>query len=130
MVASTWAVANQKGGVGKTTVTPFIAEALAALGRKILVVDLDPQASATKVLGADVTTAPSRADLLLGEGGHSGLEVPSRPAGVSTSRRLRPLSPGATLTYRLVPSSCCERRWRTPTATTSSSSTARRRSAC
>jgi chromosome partitioning protein len=74
-VTATWAVVNQKGGVGKTTVTLFVAEALAGLGRKVLVVDLDPQTSVTKVLGADATTLPTVADLLLGEAGHSVLEV-------------------------------------------------------
>jgi chromosome partitioning protein len=45
------AVVNQKGGVGKTTVTLNLAGALAASGRSILVVDLDPQANATSGLG-------------------------------------------------------------------------------
>lgn len=45
------AVVNQKGGVGKTTVTLGLAAAAAAAGRRVLVIDLDPQANATTGLG-------------------------------------------------------------------------------
>jgi len=44
---------NQKGGVGKTTVTLGLASAAAEAGHRVLVVDLDPQASSTWVLGID-----------------------------------------------------------------------------
>jgi len=50
------AVLNQKGGVGKTTVTLGLSSAAIALGRSVMVVDLDPQASATWALGVDGPT--------------------------------------------------------------------------
>ena len=46
------AMVNQKGGVGKTTVTLGLASAAMAAGHRVLVVDLDPQASSSWVLGA------------------------------------------------------------------------------
>lgn len=52
-VMSSVAVLNQKGGVGKTTVTLGLASAAGAAGRRILVIDMDPQGSASWVLGVD-----------------------------------------------------------------------------
>ena len=57
------AVLNQKGGVGKTTVTLGLASAAARAGHRVLVVDLDPQGSSTWVLGHDPSLQqPSAAD--------------------------------------------------------------------
>ena len=61
----TYVFANQKGGVGKTTVTLGVTAELAARGADVLLIDLDAQASATKVLGVDVDGRRSMADVML-----------------------------------------------------------------
>ena len=77
-VEHTVAILNQKGGVGKTTVTLGLAAAAADAGRRVLVVDLDPQASSSWVLGVEPDDSViTVADVL-------------QPRGVKANRAIRP----------------------------------------
>ncbi len=90
----TIAVANQKGGVGKTTTSVNLAAALAALGQRILLVDLDPQGNATSALlaspasindvGAEVTERRSLYHAIVGDTPATELILATRFKNLST----------------------------------------------
>ena len=83
-----FSVANQKGGVGKTTTTVNIGVALALAGLHVLIIDLDPQGNASTALGVQRTAGtPSVYDVLVGDitAGRGDPDLPGR-----TTSRLHP----------------------------------------
>lgn len=80
-MGTVYAIANQKGGVGKTTTAVNVAACIAEAGYETLLVDVDPQANATVGLGIERNRAPGLYEVLTGEASaeQALVEVPGIP---------------------------------------------------
>ena len=71
------AISNQKGGVGKTTTSVNLSACVAALGKNVLLIDIDPQGNASSGLGLSGKDRTSIYDVLLGEAGANEAILPT-----------------------------------------------------
>src|SRR3954466_13691018 len=81
-MGTVYAIANQKGGVGKTTTAVNVAACIAEAGYDTLLVDVDPQANATVGLGIERTRYPGLYEVLSGDAGAAQAVTESAVAGL------------------------------------------------
>lgn len=100
-----WTIANQKGGVGKTTTTLALGSRLARRGFRVLLLDLDPHASMSQALGVPAEPPPAgvlelfddpprRIDELMRPSGVEGMHLVAGQAGLATLERRAGHRPG------------------------------------
>src|SRR5215213_10213779 len=97
-MGTVYAIANQKGGVGKTTTAVNVAACIAEAGYPTLLVDIDPQANATVGLGVAKDSHPNVYDVLAGDAQRLRL-LPSHPDLAGANVEL-PRTPGSEVRLR------------------------------
>ena len=99
-MGTVYAIANQKGGVGKTTTAVNVAACIAEAGYPTLLVDIDPQANATVGLGAPKDADPNVYDVLAGRGRRRRRAARHGDRAAAAAARRTPTSPARTSSCR------------------------------